>query len=191
MVERSHRDPAGEVEDHDDQRRDCVTLHEFSGAVHRTVEVRLLLNEGALAARALGIECSRVHVSVDCHLFAGHRVEREARRNFGDALRTRRDHDELDGDQDGENDQADDQVAVNDQPAEGRNQRADPTLDVTLRQNEACRGDVERKPEQRCDEECRRERRELERIADRKARQQHDARAHQIECKQCIEHRRR
>jgi len=55
-----------------------------------------------------------MHFGIDRHLFARHRIEREARRDFGDALRSRRDHDELDRDQNREDDQADDEIPVND-----------------------------------------------------------------------------
>ena len=58
-------------------------------------------------------------VGVDRHLLAGHGVQREARRDFGDAAGTFSDDDEIDDDQNGENDRADDVAVFDDERAEG------------------------------------------------------------------------
>ena len=113
-------DAADEIEHDDDERRDRIAFDELARAVHRAVEIGFSLHARAFAARALGIEHARMHLGVDRHLFAGHRVERESRRDFGDALRARRDDDELNRDEDRENDQADDEIAAHDECAEGR-----------------------------------------------------------------------
>ena len=81
------RTPPAKVERDDDERRDRVAFDELSGAVHRAVEIGFALNDLAFAPRALRIERAGVNVGVDRHLLSGHRVEREASRNFGDALR--------------------------------------------------------------------------------------------------------
>jgi hypothetical protein len=106
MICDSDEDAAGEVERHDDERRDSVALDEFSGPVHCAVEVRFALNRVAFTARAFRVQCARVHVGVDRHLLARHRVEREARSHFGDALRSAGDYYELNRDQDRKDDQA-------------------------------------------------------------------------------------
>ena len=121
MIGDADRDAADQIQDDDHQRRDRIALDEFSGAVHRAVEIRFLLNERAFATRAFRVERAGVHVGVDRHLLARHRIEREARRDFGDALRARGDHDELNRDQDCEHDQPDDEVAAHDEPSERRN----------------------------------------------------------------------
>ena len=59
-----------------------------------------------------------VEVGVDGELLAGHRVEREARGDFGDASRAVGDDDELDDDQDREDHDADRVVAADDDVAE-------------------------------------------------------------------------
>ena len=55
-----------------------------------------------------------VEVGVDGQLFAGHRVQREAGRDFRDAAGAVGDDDELDDDQDREDDQTDGVVAADD-----------------------------------------------------------------------------
>ena len=64
-----------------------------------------------------------MNVGVDRHLFAGHRVEREASRDFGDALRAARDHDELNRHKDRKDDQPDDEISAYDERAERGNDR--------------------------------------------------------------------
>ncbi len=132
-----------------------------------------------------------MHVGVDRHLFAGHRIERETRGDFGDALRAGRDHHELDHDQHREGDQPDDEVAAHDELPEGGHERADAVGQMTLGQDQARRGDVEREPEERGDQERRRERREFQRVGDGDADQQHHARAENVEGQQRVEQRRR
>ena len=120
MIGDADHDAAGEVERDDDERRNRVAFDELSGAVHRAVEIGLALNGFALAPRAVGVENAGVHVGIDRHLLSRHRVEREARGDLRDALRTARDDDELNGHEDRKDDQSDDQVAANDEIAEGR-----------------------------------------------------------------------
>ncbi len=108
MIREPDDDAADQVEDDDDERGDRVAFDEFSGAVHCAVEIGFSLDRCALAACALGVEQSGVHFGIDRHLFAGHRVQREPRGNFGDASRARRDHDKLNRNEDREDDEADD-----------------------------------------------------------------------------------
>jgi hypothetical protein len=58
-------------------------------------------------------------VGVDRHLLAGHGVEGEAGRDFGDAARALGDDDEVHDHQDREDDDADDEVAAHHEVAEG------------------------------------------------------------------------
>ena len=57
-------------------------------------------------------------VGVDRHLLAGHGVEVEARRDFGDAARALGDDDEVHDHQDREHDDADDEIAAHHEIAE-------------------------------------------------------------------------
>ena len=152
------REPADQVDHHDDDGGDRVALHELRRTVHRAVEVGFV---GDLLAAALGlglVDEAGVEVGVDRHLLAGHRVEGEARRDFGDAAGTVRDHDELDHDEDEEDHEADDHRAADHEVAE----RFDDLARVTVQQHEPRDRHVEREAEQRRDEQVRREDREVE-----------------------------
>ena len=140
---------AGEVQRHDDERRDRVAFDELAGAVHRAVEIGLALHRVAFGPSARGIERAGMHVGVDRHLFPRHRVERESRRHLGHPLRPARDDDELNRHQNCEHDQSDDEIAVHDERAEGRNDAADRSGRRTGSENQPRRRDVEREPEQR------------------------------------------
>ena len=96
-------------------RGDRVALDELRGAVHRAVEVGLAGDLRAPCARLIVGDQAGVQVGVDRHLLAGHRVEREARADLGDASGAVGDDDELDHDQDQEDDEADDDVAADDE----------------------------------------------------------------------------
>jgi hypothetical protein len=74
-----------------------------------------------IAASALGlnhVDRARTHVTIDTHLLAGHGVQREAGADFGDALGALGDDYELHNGNDQEHDQANDQVAADDELAE-------------------------------------------------------------------------
>jgi hypothetical protein len=66
-----------------------------------------LLSSSSSLRRLLGfvlVDQAGRQVGVDRHLLAGHGVEGEARRDFGDAARTLGDDDEVHDDQDDEDD---------------------------------------------------------------------------------------
>src|SRR4029079_18733245 len=94
------------------------------------------------------------------HLLAGHRVQREARRDFSDATSALGDDDEVDADQDQEEHDPDDVVAADYELAERLNDGAR----VSVGKNQPRAADIERESEQREDEQERRESTELERI---------------------------
>ena len=94
------------------------------------------------------------------HLLAGHGVQGETRGDFRDAAGALGDDDELDDDQDHEDHEADDVVAADDEVAEG----LDHLAGVAVEEDRAGRRDVQREPEQRDEQEQRREDAELERV---------------------------
>ena len=108
------------------------------------------------------IDVAGAQVVVDRHLLARHRVEAESGGDFGDALATLGDDDELRDRDDQEDDQTDGDVAADHEVAE----RADDFAGVGLQQDEPRRGDGDREPEQRGDQDHRREGRELDRPLD-------------------------
>ena len=92
--------PADDVDEDDDDAGDRVAADELAGTVHRAVEVGLLRDLAAAPARLVLADQAGVQVGVDRHLLAGHRVQREARRDLGDAAGALGDDHEVDDDQD-------------------------------------------------------------------------------------------
>ncbi len=191
VVGNPHENSAGEIEGDDQERRDRVAFDKLSRAIHRSVEIRFLLHGFALAARAIGVQGAGVHVGVDRHLLPRHRVERKASGHFGNALRTAGDDDELDCHQDRKDDDTDDQVSTNDERSECWNDRADGARRCSVRKDEPGRRNIEREPKEGCDEERRREGRELERIVNRDGKQEHERRSEDVDAEQEIEQPRR
>ena len=99
LLERADEDAADDVDGGDEQAGDGVALHELRRAVHRAVEVGLARDLGAALAGLLLVDQAGAEIGVDRHLLAGHRVQREARGDFGDAAGALRDDDEVDADE--------------------------------------------------------------------------------------------
>ena len=158
LLQDADREAADEVDGDDDDGGDRVALDELRRTVHRAVEVGLFGDLLAAALRFVLVDDAGVEVGVDRHLLAGHRVEGEARGHLGDASGTVRDHDELDHDEDEEDDEADDHRTADDEVAEG----FDDLARVAVQQHEPRDRHVEREPEQRRDQQVRREDREVE-----------------------------
>ena len=78
-----------DIDRRNQQSRDGVSAYEFRRAVHRSVEVRFLLNFLATAASVRVADDPGVQVRVDGHLLARHGIQDEARRHFRDAPRAR------------------------------------------------------------------------------------------------------
>ncbi len=113
-------DQAGDdIDEGDEQAGNGVALHEFRGAVHGAVEGALVLQFLAAGLRRLLVDEAGRQIGVDRHLLAGHGVEGEARRDFGDAPGALRDDHEVHDDEDGEDDDADDEGATHHEIAEG------------------------------------------------------------------------
>ena len=110
----------------------------------RAEEVGFFAHLGAAAARFLLVDQAGVEVGVDRHLLARHRVQREARADLGDALGALGDDDEVDDHQDREDDQADREVAADQEVAEGLDHLAGRgRAGVAVDQHHARRGHVQ------------------------------------------------
>ena len=108
-----------------------------------------------------------VEIGVDRHLLAGDGIEGEAGADLGDARGALGDDHEVDGDQDHEDDGADDEVAAHDEAGEAGDDMAGGGVALgAVGQDEPRRGDVERQPQQRRDQQHGREGREIERPLD-------------------------
>ena len=97
---RADREAADDVDDQDQDAGDGVAADELAGAVHGAVEVGLRAHFRAARARLVLVDQAGVQVGVDRHLLARHRIQGEARADFGDAARALGDHHEVDDGQD-------------------------------------------------------------------------------------------
>ncbi len=192
MLEDADDESGDDVDAGDEHGGERVALREADGAVHRAVEVGFAADRLAALARGRLVDQPGVEIRVDRHLPARHRVEGEARRHLRDAHRAVVDDEELDRDEDHEDDDADDEVAADDELAERHD-------DVTggvhpfgaVHEDQARRGDVERQPHQRQQQEQRRKHRELDRLADVEHGQEQHDRQRDVDREQQIEHQRR
>ena len=153
---------ADDVDEDDQQAGDGVAAHELGGAVHGAEEAAFVLELLAAAARLVLVDQAGGQIGVDRHLLAGHGVEVEARRHFGDAAGALGDDDEVDDHQDGEDDDADDEIAAHDEIAEGLDDVAGGVgAFVAVRQDQARGGEVERQPQHGGDQQHGRETRRI------------------------------
>ena len=117
---RADHDAAENIDRQNDQAGDGVAADEFGGAVHRAEEGAFLFEFAAAALRFLLVDQAGMKIGVDRHLLAGNGVQGEARADFRDTRRALGDDDEIDRDQDGEDDQADDEIAAHHELARSR-----------------------------------------------------------------------
>jgi hypothetical protein len=74
--------PAQDVHEGDHDAGDCIAADEFTGAIHRPVEIRFAADVLApLPGDGLG-DGAGVQVGINRHLLARHRIQRESRRHF-------------------------------------------------------------------------------------------------------------
>ncbi len=160
-------DAAEDVDRDDDQARDRLAAHEFRGAVHGAEERALLLELAPPPLRLLVVDEAGREIRVDRHLLARDRVQGEAGADLGDAGRALGDHQEVHGDQDGEDHQADHEVAAHDELREALDDVAGGVdAGIAVRQDQPGRRDPQRQAQEGRDQQDRRERRELERLLD-------------------------
>ena len=176
VLEDADDQPRHDIDGRDQHRRQRVALGEADRAVHRAVEIGLFTHAFAPGPRLLLVDHPGVEVGVDRHLAPWHRVQGETRRDFRDTHRAVVDHDELNGDEHDEHDDADHEVAADHELAEGHDDVARRLHAVgAVHEDESRRRHVERQPDQRQQEQQRGEDTELDRLSDIDHRQQqHD-----------------
>ena len=187
MLHDADDEAADDVDEHDDQRRDRVAADELRRTVHGAVEVGRALDIFAALPRFGFGDQAGVEIGVDGKLFAGHRVQGEARGDFRDAARTVGDDDELDDDEDREDHEADGVIAAD----HDRTELLDDLTRVAVQQDRPRRADVQREPEERDDEDQRREDAERERVLGVERREHDDERHRDVQREQHVEHPRR
>jgi hypothetical protein len=140
-----------------------IAFDELCGTVHRSVELRFPLDIFSALLRFLLIDDARAQIGVDGHLFARHGIQRKASRHFGNAFRTLCDYDELYDKDDHKDDETYDGIAAEHE----RSKRLDHFACLPLvREDEPRRGDVQRQPQKRRNEEQGREDRKFQRPPD-------------------------
>ena len=144
MRKDTKRHPANDIDDQDQHTGNRIAFHEFRCTIHRAVEIRL--GRHVLSPDLGFVRChqSGVQIGVDRHLLAGQRVEREARRDFGDAPCALGDHDQIDDHEDQENENPDCPVAADQKFAkrfDDMTRRTGPFM--TTDKNDACRCDIQ------------------------------------------------
>ena len=150
------------------------------------------LSSSSVLAPCLGdllVDQAGREVGVDRHLLAGHGVEVEARRDFGDTARALGDDDEVHDHQDRKDDDADDEIAAHHEAAEGLDDVAGGVRALmAARQDQPRRGEVERQPQHRRDQQDGRKRREFQRRLDEQRRHQDQDRQRDRDRQKQVEH---
>ena len=184
----SDQDAADGVDEGDDQTGHGVAAHELGRAVHGAEEGRFLLQ---LLAAQLGLilgDQARRQIGVDRHLLAGHGVQGEASRHFGDPGRALGDDDEVHHQDDGEDDHPDDEITAHHQLAEGVDYLPRRVVAfLAVGQNQACGGQVQAQPEQGRDQQDRREDGEVQRPLHHHGRHQDQHAGHQRDRQQQVQ----
>ena len=153
---------AEDIDEQDQQSCNSIAFDELGRTVHRPVKIGF--GRDFLAAGFRLVRCYKpgIEVGIDCHLLAGQRIEREAGRHFRDPACALGNDDQVDDHQDGKDENADDIVATDQEGAEGFNDMACRARSlVTIHQDDARRGDVERKAEEGCQQQHSREGRKV------------------------------
>jgi hypothetical protein len=185
-AQRARDEAADDVHEHDGDPGDRVALHELERAVHRPVELALALEGAAPPARIALVDEARAEVRVDGHLLAGQRVEREPRRDLGDALGALGHDEELHEGEDREHHRAHHGVALHHHPPE----RLDDPSGLAAGEDEPRRAHVEREPEERGEEEEGREAREPQGVAGEEGHDEERGRDGEVQGEAQVEDRR-
>ena len=121
LLDDADKKTGDDVDGGDQNRSQCVSLIEAGRAVHGAIKFRFVRDLFAAGPGLHFVDQSGIQVSVDRHLFAGHGIESESRRDFRGSHRAVADHDVLNRDQGKKQDEADNVVAADDKLAKGLN----------------------------------------------------------------------
>lgn len=141
-------DTGNDIDEGDEQARDGVAADKLGGTIHGAVKGAFGFKLGAAVAGGFLVDETGGEIGVDGHLLAGHGVEGEAGSHFGDTARALGDDHEVHDHQDGEDDDADDEIALHHEIAERLDHRTGGMgAFVAVGEDEARGGKVERQPQ--------------------------------------------
>ncbi|MDA7650754.1 hypothetical protein N8607_00475 [bacterium] len=179
--------PPHQVQCRDHEACDRVTSDELRGTVHGPVELGLARDLLPPRARLVGVDQAAIEVGVDGHLLARHRVQNKACGDLTDSTRALCDDHKLDHDEHEEDHQPHAEVVSGDVLTEG----LDDVTRLSPGEDQARTRDVQPQPEERREEQDRRERGEFRRLLDVHRRHQDQDRRRQVERQQQIQGDRR
>ncbi len=189
LLDHADDDSADDVDEHDQEARDCVAAHEFRRTIHRAEEAALVFQGLAPFLRGFLVDQARGQVGVDRHLLARHGVEMEARCDFRDAPRAFGDDNKIHDHQNGEDDNSDHEITAHHEIAEGFDDMAGRRRALmSMRQDQPRGSQVERQPQHRRNQEDGRERGEFQRRLDEQRRHQDQDRQRDRDRQKKIEH---
>ena len=154
MAEHAQSKSGDHIDAKDQQCSNRIAFDEFARAIHRTVEIRLDRHFAAAFARFVRVDHACGNVGIDCHLLAGQGIEHKAGGDFRDAACAFGNHDHIDDQKDRENEQANGEIPADQKCAKTVNYsaRCRAAL-VPVDQYDAGRSDIQRQPEQSCEEQ--------------------------------------
>ena len=192
MLHHADDEATNDVDEQDQDAGDGITPNELGGTIHGAMELGLFSHLTAAAFCFGLVDQARIHVGVNGHLLAGHRVQGEAGTHFGNTLGTLGDHDEVDHDKDGEHDQADGEVTTDQKVAERLDDCTGSACTImAFHQHHACRGHVQRQAQQGGQQQHGREGRKVQRPQHRGSHHHHHQGGSDVECEKQVQQERR
>lgn len=150
MADHAKAETGNDINAKDQQGGNRIALHELAGAVHRAVKIGLGRNFAAPGFRFFCRHQARGKIGIDRHLLARQGIQRKPGGNFRNAARALGHDHQIDDHQDHENEQADNEIAADQERAERFDHmaRRSPAF-VAIDQHDAGGGNVQRQPQQR------------------------------------------
>jgi hypothetical protein len=125
-----------------------VPFDELHRSVHRTVKLAFFGQSKTQFSSLIRIDHTASHVGIDTHLFTGHRIQGEARCNFGYTLGTFCHNNKLNDCDDQKDDAPDNKVATHNKISETE----DDFTRICMEQNLSCSGYFYTQSKQSCDQ---------------------------------------
>ena len=141
---------ANQVDHHNENAGHSIAAHKLRSTIHRAKKVSLLCHLLTPLLGFLLLNEARIHVGINGHLLAGHRVQSKARRYLGHTPRTLRNHHEIDDGDEDKNDHAHREITTNQELPKRLNYLARGICArVAVEQHNALRRHIERQTHER------------------------------------------